>query len=104
MSLRAQPFVIEGEFSIYRAAELAAQLQTWVPQALPSGRIAIDLSQVSEMDSAGLQLLLSLKQCAHAGCADFALTAASTAVTQVLRLAALEHWLPSDTTPHPEAP
>jgi anti-sigma B factor antagonist len=48
-------FVVEGELTIYTAAEtrekFAALLQTEQP-------IEIDLSQVSEIDTAGLQLLL----------------------------------------------
>jgi anti-sigma B factor antagonist len=104
MSGGVQPFVIEGEFSIYRAAELAAQLQAWIPHALTNDCLVVDLGQVSEMDSAGLQLLLALQQCAATASARFELTAASAPVKEVLRLAALEHWLASDTPPQPSAP
>lgn len=49
---------IAGEMTIQRAAELKEQLLT----ALRSNRpIEIDLSRVSEMDTAGLQLMLSSK-------------------------------------------
>jgi anti-sigma B factor antagonist len=49
---------IEGEMTIYRAAEL----KDMISSALASNEdIEIDLSRVSEMDSAGLQLMLASK-------------------------------------------
>ena len=50
---------IAGEMTIYAAAELKAPLWTAV-QAAPS--VEVDLSQVSELDTAGLQLLMLIKK------------------------------------------
>lgn len=50
---------IEGEMTIYTAAELAAVLLPLLADMQNSGDdLAIDLSQVTEMDSAGVQLLM----------------------------------------------
>ena len=46
---------IEGEMNIYRAVELKARLMKAIDEA---EAVDIDLSGVSEFDSAGLQLLL----------------------------------------------
>ncbi|MFH2135570.1 MAG: STAS domain-containing protein [Pseudomonadota bacterium] len=51
-------FAIEGEMTIYRAAELKETIKPHIDHA---GVIEIDLSNVSEIDSAGLQLLISAK-------------------------------------------
>ena len=88
-------FAITGEFSIYRAAELAQALHTWLPQAVEHGSVVLDLSEVTEMDSSGLQLLLSTQRSAQDLQLPFTLQAISPAVTEVLQLAALEHSLPS---------
>ncbi|MEB0040798.1 MULTISPECIES: STAS domain-containing protein [unclassified Pseudomonas] len=50
---------IEGEMTIYTAAELATQL---LPLLTPPSDLEIDLSHVTEMDSAGLQLLMLAKR------------------------------------------
>lgn len=52
-------FVIEGELTIYVAAELKEKLGALLGTESP---IEIDLSQVSEIDTAGLQLLLLMQQ------------------------------------------
>lgn len=76
---------VRGELTIYHAAEALAQLQ---------GRagLALDLAEISEMDAAGLQLLL-------AGQRDAAMTlaAASDPVGDLLRLAGLAHLLEAAT-------
>ncbi len=48
----------EGELTIYRAAELKGVI---LPQITEADAIEIDLSQVTEIDSAGLQLLVAAK-------------------------------------------
>ena len=54
---------IEGEMSIYRAAELKQVLLA----ALEQTRVLeLDLSAVTELDTAGVQLLLMLKKSAQA--------------------------------------
>jgi anti-anti-sigma factor len=50
---------IEGEMNIYTAAEFKAQL---LPHLTEPGELEIDLSQVSEMDGAGMQQLLLAKR------------------------------------------
>lgn len=53
---------IEGEMSIYRAAELKETVLTALGR---SATLEIDLSGVSEFDSAGLQILILAKQTAQ---------------------------------------
>ena len=53
---------IQGELSIYRTAEL----RQWLDTALPEGGdVHIDLAEVSEIDTAGAQLLLAGKRLAR---------------------------------------
>ncbi len=55
----ATPLRIEGEMTIYTAAELKGRIDV----ALAAGdTVEIELSQVSEIDTAGLQLLLLAKR------------------------------------------
>lgn len=51
--------MIEGELSIYTAAELKPQLYNILQQHTA---LELDLSGVSEIDSAGLQLLIAAKR------------------------------------------
>ncbi|WP_372627520.1 lipid asymmetry maintenance protein MlaB [Arsukibacterium sp.] len=51
--------VIEGELSIYTVAELKPQLCRLIQQ---HNDITLDLSAVSEIDGAGLQLLIAAKR------------------------------------------
>ena len=56
---------LTGDLTIYRAFELKATL---LDALAASDELELDLSQVGEMDSAGLQLLILLKKEAqHAG-------------------------------------
>jgi anti-anti-sigma factor len=48
---------IAGELTIYRAAELCAQLREAVA---PAGDLVLDLAEVTECDTAGVQLLLAV--------------------------------------------
>lgn len=52
---------IAGEMTIYTAAQLKEQLLTAM---LDSTEIEMNLGQVSEIDTAGLQLLALVKRCA----------------------------------------
>lgn len=54
----AAQFALEGDLTIYRAAELKEIIAQRIAHA---EEIEIDLSQVGEIDSAGLQLLVSAK-------------------------------------------
>ncbi|MDO7896017.1 STAS domain-containing protein [Pseudomonas citrulli] len=74
---------IDGELTIYTAADLSAQ---WLPHLGATPRMEVDLSQVTEMDGAGLQLLLmALREAPKAG-TQLTLTGRSKAVTETLEL------------------
>jgi anti-sigma B factor antagonist len=74
---------IEGELTIYRAAELKPQLLDAV-QREPV--VELDLSQVSEFDSAGLQILMHAKREATAAGRELRLVKHSPAVVDVQQL------------------
>lgn len=71
---------IEGELTIFRAAELKPLL---LAEPLP---LAIDLSGVTEIDTAGVQLLLLAKNTARAQQRELRLVAHSPAVLDVFEL------------------
>ncbi|MGC4077870.1 MAG: STAS domain-containing protein [Rubrivivax sp.] len=60
-----QTLAIEGELTIYRAAELRETLLAALAAA-PDGDLTLDLSAVTEFDSAGVQLLMAAKKSAEA--------------------------------------
>jgi anti-anti-sigma factor len=74
---------IEGEMSIYRAAEFKAVLLDALAQ---SNELEIDLSAVSEIDSAGVQLLVLAKKTAQAQGGQLKLVRHSHAVLEVFEL------------------
>ena len=84
---------IEGELSIYRAAELKGQL---LASLASDPGFELDLAQVSELDSAGLQLVLLAAREARAAGREFGITGRSPQVTEVLRLCGLEAALCKD--------
>jgi anti-anti-sigma factor len=71
---------IEGELTIFRALELKPTL---LATPMP---LEIDLSGVTEIDSAGVQLLLLAKKTALAAQRDLRLVAHSPAVIEVFEL------------------
>jgi len=73
---------IEGEMTVATAAALRDEILAVLP-AQESGEIEIDLSGVSEMDTAGLQLMLQIKR--RCG-AHLRLVNHSPAVLQILDL------------------
>lgn len=77
-----QPSVlrIEGELSIYRAAELK---QALFDEPRP---LEIDLSGVTEIDTVGVQLLMLAKKTALAQKRELRLVAHSQTVTEVFEL------------------
>lgn len=82
----APPLKVEGEFTIYTAAALKpAVLAILTERETP----ALDLSQVTEMDSAGLQLLLLLKREADAQQRTVRLTGISPVASEALELCGL---------------
>ncbi|MBT3065187.1 lipid asymmetry maintenance protein MlaB [Rhodoferax sp. U11-2br] len=71
---------IEGELTIFRAAELK-------PMLLDAPAVTeVDLSAVTELDTAGLQLLMVAKKAALAQGRELQLTGHSPAVLDVLAL------------------
>lgn len=72
---------IEGDMTIYTAAEMKGELMTHMTQ--PCER-EIDVSEVSEMDSAGLQLLILAKREAERQGTSLRITGHSRAVLDVL--------------------
>lgn len=72
---------IDGEMTIYTALEMKAQL---LPHLDKLKELEVDLSQVTEIDSAGLQLLILLKRETMAREAVLRLTAHSASVTEVI--------------------
>lgn len=70
----------EGEFTIFRAMELKPMLLASPPVD------EIDLSGVTELDTAGVQLLMLAKKTALAHARDVKLVAHSPAVLEVFEL------------------
>lgn len=75
--------VLEGELTIYRAAELKAML---VPLPAGEGAIELDLFSVDEIDTAGVQLLLLARREAAAVSREFKLGSRSRVVDEALSL------------------
>lgn len=82
MSASATSLRIEGELTIYRAAELKPALL----QPLAAGSVELDLSAVTEIDSAGVQLLMLAKREASLHDSGFRLANHSAAVLEVFEL------------------
>jgi anti-anti-sigma factor len=82
----AVAFAIEGELTIYRAAELKPVLLEAAAGEAP----AVDLSQVTEFDSAGLQLLLVAAREAQREGRQLQLLAPSEPVREVLAMLDME--------------
>ncbi|MEO8299169.1 MAG: STAS domain-containing protein [Burkholderiales bacterium] len=80
---RARVLRIEGEFTVYRAAELKSLLLDAVAS---EPLVEVDLSAVSELDTAGLQLLMLAKRSALAANRELRLVKHSPAVVDVLQL------------------
>ncbi|MFZ3402603.1 STAS domain-containing protein [Aeromonas salmonicida] len=77
---------ISGEMTIYTAAELK---QALTPLLYRLQALELDLSGVSEMDSAGLQLLLAAKKTMQQGGSPLHLVMHSHAVLDALELCQL---------------
>lgn len=73
---------IEGEFTIYRASDLCVELLGLLRQP---GDLRLDLAEVSEMDTAGAQLLLAARAAAQETRRSLHLVSASEAVREVLQ-------------------
>lgn len=75
---------IAGELTIYAAATLKEELFALLPDV--SGDIEIDLSAVSALDTAGLQILLMVRRLALARGAGFRVLNPSSATVEMLEL------------------
>lgn len=81
---------IAGPMTFARAVELRdALLEAVQQQASP---VQLDLSDVTELDSAGAQLLLSAKSTAEAGDKELRLVGQSPTVVRVLELLGLDSY------------
>lgn len=83
------PVSLEGELTIYRAQELHRQLRDAVAQAGPG--LALQLNQVSEIDSSAVQLLLATRRALARAGRGFRLEGVTDEVRQVLALLGLDH-------------
>jgi len=77
---------LEGEMTIFTALDVKERLLAPLANCR---QIDVDLSQVSEIDSAGLQLMLLIKREAAAQGKDIRFVAHSAAVVDVLELCQL---------------
>jgi anti-anti-sigma factor len=74
---------IEGELTIYRAAELRINLLGALADLPEGADFEIDLAGVSEMDSAGVQLLMAAQKSTRAAQRELRLVGHSAAVLEV---------------------
>lgn len=79
----ARKLRIEQEMTIYTAAEMKAQLMGMLEK---NAELELDLSQVGELDTAGLQLLILAKRECLARNGNLHLVGHSPAVLDVLNL------------------
>jgi anti-anti-sigma factor len=82
--------IVEGEMTVYRAVELKDAMLGALRRP---GPVEVDLSGVTELDSAGVQVLLLGKQLAGARHQELRVTAISPAVDEVLGLLNLRRHL-----------
>ena len=77
---------VEGDMTIYQAADLKTRFESLLAQ---SGPVEIGLAGVSEIDTAGVQLLMLAKRCAQAEGKELRLTGHSHAVLEAFELLGL---------------
>ncbi len=89
MSAATVSLALAGELTIYRAAELKAELLEAVQRSVDT---EIDLSGVTELDTCGVQLLMLAKRCAQEQGGELRLTGHSPAVLDAFELFDLAGW------------
>lgn len=89
MAKNTKALRIEGEMTIYRAAELRQQMQPLLGGAAKAPG-AIDLSAVTEIDCSGIQLLALARRTATAAGRELRLDKPSPAVLEVFGLLGLD--------------
>jgi len=88
--------VIDGEMTIYRATELRAALQAALASAGDGdGDFALDLSAVTEIDCAGVQLLLAAAKSAAAAQRTLRLARVAPIVAETLQFLGLHLAAPT---------
>ena len=85
MSTTSTCFRIEGELTIYRAAELAAAMRAALAEVPGGGAFELDLSEVTEMDCAGVQLLIAARRSAQESGRTLRVAGNSPAVAEVFQ-------------------
>ena len=85
MSTTSTCFRIEGELTIYRAAELAAEMRAALAEVPGGGAFELDLSEVTEMDCAGVQLLIAARRSAQESGRTLRVAGSSPAVAEVFQ-------------------
>lgn len=85
------PLSLGRELTIVRAAELRETLLARLAEA--PAELELDLSEVSDFDSAGVQLLLSTRRTLAETGARLAVVGASSSVRSSLALFGLDHLL-----------
>lgn len=80
---------VSGELTIFTAAELKPRLL----EGIASGNATLDLSGVSELDTAGLQLLVLASREARSAGKEFRLVSPSPPVQALLELLCLDDRL-----------
>ena len=85
MGMTSSLLRIDGELTIYRAAELAAALRTALAAVAEGGALDLDLSEVAEMDSAGVQLLMAARRSTDDSGRVLRLAGSPPAVAEVFR-------------------
>jgi anti-sigma B factor antagonist len=86
MSTEAAALRLEGELTIYRAAELKVQWLAAVEAPSSAPTLTFDLSEVTEIDSAGVQLLLLAQRSAAQRQRTLRLVGLSAATQEVFAL------------------
>jgi anti-sigma B factor antagonist len=91
---------IDGELNIYRAHEIK---QTFLAAVRDTSALEVDLSGVTEIDSAGVQLLMMLRSAARERACEVRLAGPSPAVREVFDLLDLTDWfdgpVPAESSP-----
>lgn len=80
---------LDGEVNIYRAADVKALLQEELKRCAV---LEVDLAGVTEIDSAGIQVLILAKLMARDESRELRLVHHSDAVREVFERLALERW------------
>lgn len=92
-----QPIKITGDLTIYQVAEWRERL---LPALLGSNEIQLDLSEMGEIDTAGLQILIALNRQVADENGSFSIVSCSESVRQVIDFMKLGAWLSTPCETH----